>query len=67
MFEQQFHVGVHARRVLDAKERDKLPHQMVDLELVVFTHVLGGREAAVAFAEFPAIGLKSNLAISSVV
>lgn len=43
MFEQQLHVGVHARRVLDTKERDKLAHQMVDLELVVFTHVLGGR------------------------
>ena len=38
MFEEELYQGVHSRRVLDTKQRDQLPHQMVNLELMVCTH-----------------------------
>ena len=40
VLEEQLHQRVHSRRVLDTEQRDQLPHQMVNLELMVCTHGL---------------------------
>ena len=38
VLEEQLHQRVHSSHVLDTKQRDQLPHQMVNLELMVCTH-----------------------------